>query len=73
VNDSDSPLAQLDSTDAANNQLTKNHYFTEAGIEDAFFVFKGEDVNGFAAWQSTTGLDAGSVFAPVEVVLPAVE
>jgi hypothetical protein len=73
VNDSDSPLAQLDSTDAANNQLSNNHYFTEAGAEDAFFVFKGEDVNGFAAWLSTTGLDAGSVFAPVDVVLPTVE
>ena len=73
VNDSDSPLAQLDSADAANNRLTNNHYFTEAGADDAFFVFKGEDVNGFAAWQSTTGLDTGSVFAPVDVVLPAVE
>jgi parallel beta-helix repeat protein len=73
VNDSDSPLAQLDSVDAANNQITNNHYFTEAGTDDAFFVFKGEDVNGFAAWQSATGLDAGSVFAPVEVALPAVE
>ena len=73
VNDSDSPLAQLDTADAANNQITDNHYFTEAGAEDAFFVFKGDDVNGFAAWQSTTGLDAGSVFAPVEVALPSVE
>lgn len=73
VNDSDSPLAQLDSTDAANNQLTNNHYFTEAGADDAFFVFQGEDVNGFAAWRSVTGLDAGSVFGPVAVELPAVK
>ena len=73
VNGSDSPLAQVVDGGAEGNRVDGNRYYTDAGAEDAFFIWKGEDVNGFAQWRKDSGMDRASVFGAVELKLPAVE
>jgi parallel beta-helix repeat protein len=71
VNGSDSPLANI-VRGAGTNSFNSNHYYTDAGSEDAFFLYHDSDVNGFAAWRAKSG-DADSVFGPVEVKLPKID
>jgi parallel beta-helix repeat protein len=73
VNGSDSPLAQVTPGGALGNTVNDNHYYTDAGAGDAFFIFKNNDVNGFASWRATTKMDSDSVFGPIEVKLPEIE
>jgi parallel beta-helix repeat protein len=73
VGGSESPLAQISPGGALGNTINGNHYYTDAGAEDAFFIFKNNDVNGFASWRATSRADTTSVFGPVEVKLPSVE
>ena len=73
VNGSDSPLAQISVGGGEGNTLNGNHYYTDAGAEDAFFLFKNHDVNGFAAWKSATKQESASVFGPKDVKLPSVD
>lgn len=73
VNGSESPLAQVTPGGALGNTVNNNTYYTEAGAGDAFFIFKNNDVNGFAAWKAATKQDADSKFEPVEVKLPEVK
>lgn len=73
VDGSDSPLAQVVEGGMAGNRVEGNRYYTDAGTEDAFFLWKDEDVNGFPAWQQVSGMDHTSVFGPIDLKLPAVE
>jgi len=73
VDGSDSPLAQISVGGGEDNTLSGNHYYTDAGAEDAFFLYKNHDVNGFAAWKAATKQESGSVFGPKEVKLPSVD
>lgn len=71
VNGSDSPLVSIEKG-AGTNTFKENRYYTNAGAEDAFFVFHEQDVNGFAAWIIRSGEKEG-VFGPVDVPLPSIE
>lgn len=73
VDGSDSPLTQVVAGGDGGNHVEGNRYYTDAGAEDAFFLWKDGDVNGFADWQQTSGMDRTSVFGPVNLKLPAIE
>lgn len=71
VSGEESPLVMVEKGAGA-NAIDGNHYYSEAGVEDAYFIWHEEDVNGFGEWQRTSRWDAGSVFGPVKADLPAV-
>ena len=66
----ENPLAQVDAGAGANT-LARNRYYSEAGEEEAYFIWKGKDVNGLRAWRVASGQDEGSVFERPEISLPA--
>ncbi len=72
VNGSDSPLVSVEKGEGT-NKFSGNHYYTDAGAEDAFFFYHGTDVNGYAAWRARIGESSDSVFGPVDVKLPSLE
>lgn len=72
VNGSDSPLVQVVAGGSMGNRVDGNRYYTDAGVEDAFFLWKDSDVNGFASWREHSGMDRTSVFGPVDLKLPVV-
>ncbi len=67
----DGTLVQVD-PNAGTNTLDKNRYFSDAGNDGCFFLWRDQDVEGFAAWQRKSGQDANSVFSQPEIQLPAV-
>lgn len=63
-------LVQID-PNAGANTIDGNRYYTEAGAEEAFFLWRDEDVEGFAAWRKISQQDAASVFEQPVISLPA--
>lgn len=66
----ENPLAQVDSGAGANT-LAENRYYSDAGEADAYFIWKGKDINGLRAWRLASGQDGSSVFERPEISLPA--
>jgi parallel beta-helix repeat protein len=66
----ENPLVQVDAN-AGRNEMNGNRYYSEAGEEEAYFIWKGKDVNGLRAWRVSSGLDSASVFERPDIALPA--
>lgn len=63
------PLVNVDPGGVEGNLVNGNRYYTSTG-EDAFFLWAGNDVEGFAQWQRASKMDGESKFGPVKVQLP---
>jgi parallel beta-helix repeat protein len=57
----DGPILQA-VEDAVGHKLNNNIYYSESGIREAEFHWRGNDLNGFAAYLRASGQDAGSRF-----------
>ena len=55
-------LVQVD-PGAGANQIDNNQYYSDAGEDGCFFLWRDQDVEGFGAWRKASGQDARSVFA----------
>jgi hypothetical protein len=66
----ENPLAQVDEN-AGQNEVDLNRYYSEAGEEEAYFIWKGRDVNGLQAWREVSMGDMNSTFEKPEITLPA--
>lgn len=65
-------LVQVD-PNAGFNLIDRNRYYSEADEDGAFFLWRDQDVEGFAAWRRTSKQDANSVFERAEIRLPPVK
>lgn len=68
----ETPLVQIDAN-AGDNVLDQNIYFSEAGVQDCYFNWKGKDVDGFASWKRFSKQDINSDFKRPDIQLPAVK
>jgi parallel beta-helix repeat protein len=56
---------------ASGNVLDENTWFTEAGPEEANFMWRERDITGYAAYRKVSGQDGKSRFQRPDIALPA--
>ena len=70
VADLKSPLVQIDEGGVTGNALSRNRYYSPAGLAEARFVWPDKNIKGFESWQLMSKQDGDSTFGPVDVQLP---